>query len=583
LATLHRVLDLDGEAIRARPAAASALEALLATPDGLSVNERAAVVEAYARLTDIGPGSTAAAVLTRCLADPAEAVRLAASARLQCAGSLARGDNDLDTLLIGALASDDGATRHVAMDELRAVLLGVFPPNDGTGAAARWSARLALLTPHLNDPRDRARAAEIHADLAERHGQALAEQAGALVAYVADPDPRVRGAVLRFIGALRLSSHIGWLVERLASEHEDESRAAAAALRAFGPAATNTLLDTLHRGKRAARQAVLPILRDLHLDSTTLRALIEREIEGLQRTRLLSYGLRRGHVSEIVLQRLSERVDEGAQIILLLLATLRNEARFAVVGRLLVRSPHGRGRAVLLEALEALLPLDERLQLIPLLDDQADPHAAARALDRPLPSFEDAVREALADSDAITASLLRATLGAGLAAPGDLRNTTSLRDDAEPGMLSTVEIMLHLRSLDLFARLTTRQLSELAAVVHEEDVGPGSTIVREGAFGDCMYLIVSGEVEITRAGEYTIGASAGDLFGEMALFDGETRFATVTAVRSARLLRLERHDLFELMEEQPAIAIGICQTLSRHMRDSLKRLEERRGETKASS
>ena len=66
----------------------------------------------------------------------------------------------------------------------------------------------------------------------------------------------------------------------------------------------------------------------------------------------------------------------------------------------------------------------------------------------------------------------------------------------------------------------------------------------------------------------------------MSLFDGETRIATVSAAHRTRLLRLDRQDLFELMDEQPAIAIGICQTLSRHMRDSLKRVEEGRSERK---
>ena len=128
-------------------------------------------------------------------------------------------------------------------------------------------------------------------------------------------------------------------------------------------------------------------------------------------------------------------------------------------------------------------------------------------------------------------------------------------------LVPQIEIVLHLRSLDLFARLTTRQLSEIAAVVREEVFPAGTAIVREGEFGDCMYLIVAGEVQITREGRYTVGAGAGDLFGEMSLFDGETRFATVTAVRRVRLLRLDSPDLFELMDEEPAIAIGICQTL----------------------
>jgi CRP-like cAMP-binding protein len=116
--------------------------------------------------------------------------------------------------------------------------------------------------------------------------------------------------------------------------------------------------------------------------------------------------------------------------------------------------------------------------------------------------------------------------------------------------------------------------------VHEEVYAPGAAIVREGDFGDCMYLILSGEVLISRASQYEVTSKAGELFGEMSLFDGETRLATVSAARRVRLLRLDRHDLFELMEEEPAIAIGICQTLSRHMRDSIQRLEALRAEQK---
>jgi hypothetical protein len=64
------------------------------------------------------------------------------------------------------------------------------------------------------------------------------------------------------------------------------------------------------------------------------------------------------------------------------------------------------------------------------------------------------VRDALADPDRLTVELLRVSLAAvPLAAPGDLRNTPiDHEDQAEPDMLSPVEIVLHLRGLDLFAR-----------------------------------------------------------------------------------------------------------------------------------
>ena len=583
---LHRLLDRAADTYPSAADPARELEPLLDDAQAGNTAERASLVEAYARLApDLGPGSHGAAVLMRLMQAPDAAVQLAARARLTCAGALELGGTQLDAMLADALAGDDDATRHVALDELRAVLLR---GGSGDGSSERWATRIALLEARLADPRDRIRAAEIFADLAAQRGGEMSAHAERLLAYAHDPLPSVRSAVLRFVGQARLQPQIGWVVERLASDNESEATAAANALRALGPGAIHTLLDTLHRGKRAARQAVLPILRDLHVDSSTLRMLIDAEIAAIQRTRLLLHGLARGDVSSLVVQRMRERVDENAHSALLLLAALEHEDRLAVLGRLLARSPRGRSRDVLLEAVEALLPPDPRLRLMPLLDD-VDGRAAvaaAEALDRTLLSYDEALREAMAESDALTTSFLAATLGAdrvaGRAAMGD----TGTRHDGgeESGtVLNRVEIVLHLRSLDLFARLTTRQLSEIAAVVHEEVHTPGTAIVREGEFGDCMYLILSGEVLISREGQYTVTTKAGELFGEMSLFDGETRLATVTAVRRTRLLRLDRHALFELMDEEPAIAIGICQTLSRHVRDSIQRLETLLGERKKSA
>ena len=53
----------------------------------------------------------------------------------------------------------------------------------------------------------------------------------------------------------------------------------------------------------------------------------------------------------------------------------------------------------------------------------------------------------------------------------------------------------------------------------------------------------------------------------MAILDGETRSATVTASSGVRLLRIDRDDLLRVMDERPGIAISICQTLSRRVRE----------------
>lgn len=134
-------------------------------------------------------------------------------------------------------------------------------------------------------------------------------------------------------------------------------------------------------------------------------------------------------------------------------------------------------------------------------------------------------------------------------------------------MLSGVEIVLHLRSLSLFERLSTRELTELASIVRELSHPSNTRIVHEGDFDDCMYLIVSGKVTITRGGVKLGEFGPRDFFGEMAILDGETRSATVTSTTKVRLLRIDRPDLLRVMDDRPGIAIAICQTLSRRVRE----------------
>jgi hypothetical protein len=222
---------------------------------------------------------------------------------------------------------------------------------------------------------------------------------------------------------------------------------------------------------------------------------------------------------------------------------------------------------------------------MPLLDDTASAAVTAAAtLGRDLPSFDDALRETLAGQDALTLTFLVATLDRGTLARvgGPLAAVPARRlatpedpgDDTDDIMLNRVEIVLHLRSLDLFAALTTRQLSELASVVQEERHRPGATIVREGEFGDCMYVIDAGEVQVTADGQLLAQLGPREYFGEMSLFDGETRSATVTATSRVHLLRLERQALFQVIDEHPGLAIAICQTLSRRVRNMIDKLEQ---------
>jgi hypothetical protein len=585
LETLDGLLKDGMEDPTTHPEAARNIQALLAEPGELDQRERAVLIRTFGRLAGrLRPGSPGAKLLERCVHDPAPAVRLAALASLHHTGAERHPARDLDDAIRTVIDGGDTAARQVACEELRASLIGTQAdgePREENGL--HWHDRLALLSSLLTLPAERPGAADALADIARHHGARAASAAPALLALAADPDARVRAAVVRFVGCARLEKEARWLVERLTSEDDVEALAAADALRALGPAVSDVLLEALHLGKRSTRNALLPILREMPVDRQTLRELIDAEIATITRVLALRRALATGAVSEIVLQRLGERADEAIHTTLLLLAALQQEERIAGFCRLLGRARDRRDRAVLHEALEALLPPEHRSRLMALLEERSRGGLPEASLPMPALSFEQAVGEVLGDEDRLTSVLLEATLdpatlvrvGASPSAGGESGVDTGPPHGLTPldHMPSTIEIILHLRSLAIFEGLSTRQLADLAGIVREETHPAGATIVREGEFDDCMYLIVDGTIHITREGQQLAELGPRDFFGEMAVLDAEQRSATATAASRVRLLRLDRHDLFVVMDEQPAIAITICQTLTRRVRELNDRVQ----------
>jgi hypothetical protein len=569
VAALHRVLDTRDGGTPVHDEAAAHIAAVLGEPRGLGTLERAQLVAAYGDLRGAAVKARPLPLTTAASSDD-PAVRLAAVAALARAG--ATPPSELDDALDAAFTSGDPAARRMAREVICRELR-----RPGAGGAA-WDTRLELLLGELADPNERAHAAATLASVSMVHGARLAPYAPAIIVHRTDANPAVRTAVLRFVGAVGHRESARWIVDHLIADDAAEALAARTALTALGPAAVDVLLHALRFGRFRLRQAVLAILGGLPIEPATLDDLADRELDRIRQLLLLAEALRRGGIHEVVLQRLRERVDESAHTTIMLLAARHDDDRLGHAGRLLAHAHSARDRTLILEALEALLPPAERDRLLPLLEE-ASPRAlaktAAEALDRPLPSFDEAVRETLATQDALTQDLLRGTL------PSDVLERQGAIDPAHGFVpyqrrgqaVTNVDVMLHLRSLDLFAGLTTRQLAELTRVVDSRMVRDGEVIVAEGDFDDQMYFVVEGRVRVTKGDETVSELGPRDFFGELAVLDGEQRSASVVAAGPVHLLHLSRRDLFEVMEEHPAIAVAICQTLSRRIRGLLERIE----------
>ena len=104
----------------------------------------------------------------------------------------------------------------------------------------------------------------------------------------------------------------------------------------------------------------------------------------------------------------------------------------------------------------------------------------------------------------------------------------------------------------------------------------GEVIFRQGDTGNCMFVIQDGEVEAIAESDgrefrlRTMGPN--EFFGEMALFERETRTATIRATKPTRILSIDKKNFLGGIHEDPSLAFRIVQTMSHRIRDLTDRL-----------
>lgn len=119
-----------------------------------------------------------------------------------------------------------------------------------------------------------------------------------------------------------------------------------------------------------------------------------------------------------------------------------------------------------------------------------------------------------------------------------------------------------LRSWDLVAKVPlfrdvgAATIAEVARLLRPVEASAGTTVVRRGQYGDCMYFIVSGGLSV-RVAPKPLLLGPGDFFGEIALITGGPRTATVTASEKSMLLKLDIADFHELAGHHPDLAQAI--------------------------
>jgi CRP-like cAMP-binding protein len=133
-------------------------------------------------------------------------------------------------------------------------------------------------------------------------------------------------------------------------------------------------------------------------------------------------------------------------------------------------------------------------------------------------------------------------------------------------MLLTIEKVLILKTVNIFANIPEESLVEVASIINEVNFNDGEMIFEKGDIGKSMYIIVDGEVKVHDGDKIFATLKSRDVFGELAALDPEPRSASITATQDTLLFQLEQDALYELMSEYIDVAKGIIQVLCRRLR-----------------
>jgi signal transduction histidine kinase len=129
------------------------------------------------------------------------------------------------------------------------------------------------------------------------------------------------------------------------------------------------------------------------------------------------------------------------------------------------------------------------------------------------------------------------------------------------------EVIDLLSKVQIFSEADDFVLAEIAEQLNEISYRRGQNIFKKGDEGDAMYIIKSGSVRIHDGNHVLSRLKTGQVFGEFALFDKESRSASVTAEDATVLLELKQDAFARVMADKVEVTLGVLKKVIRRIRE----------------
>lgn len=140
-------------------------------------------------------------------------------------------------------------------------------------------------------------------------------------------------------------------------------------------------------------------------------------------------------------------------------------------------------------------------------------------------------------------------------------------------MLTTMEKLIFLKRVPLFTELNSDILIAIGEIVTEKNFPAGQHIFHENEMGDTLYIILAGEVEISKIfadkeKKVLSRLQVTEFFGEMSIFDDRPRSATALAVKDTTLLSIQKSQFRDLISEYPEIMFEMYKVAIQRLRNA---------------
>jgi CRP/FNR family transcriptional regulator, cyclic AMP receptor protein len=128
-----------------------------------------------------------------------------------------------------------------------------------------------------------------------------------------------------------------------------------------------------------------------------------------------------------------------------------------------------------------------------------------------------------------------------------------------------------LRFVPIFADLDDTTIDQIQKLGMRKTFKKDSVVFFENEADTALFVIIEGQVKVSRVsddGKEVILTILGesDFFGEMAILDGSSRSANVTAMTDTEMFIIQRSDFLNLLQTHPEVAISLLVELAHRLR-----------------